>query len=114
MEIPQLFVLILPGLVTPLVGWLNDPRMPQWLRCLIAAVVIIAVSIACAIYVHALTGNAVEDFVIIATWCSALSTTILEPLYKLALMRIPSLFSAFFKQQGPASIQPPTPPAPAA
>jgi predicted PurR-regulated permease PerM len=97
--VPQLFTVVLPVLVTPLVGWLNQPRMPQWLRCFIAAVVIIAVSVLCAVYLHAFTSNVVEDFLITAAWCSVLCTGLLEPLYKLALAEIPGPFAAFFKQR---------------
>jgi hypothetical protein len=106
MEVPQLFTLALPIIVAPLVGWLNNPRMPEWLRCLIAAVVIVAVAALWAVYVHALTNNVVDDFILVASYCSVLSTTLLLPLYKLALVHIPSPFAAFFKP--PTILTPPT------
>lgn len=107
MEIPQLFLLIVPPLiVTPLVGWLNQPQMPQWLRCLIASIVIVVVALACAFYVHAFTGNVVTDFVIVAGWANLLATTILEPLYKMVMYKVPSPFAALFKQ--PTVSTPPT------
>lgn len=97
MEVPQLFTLALPLLVTPLVGWLNQPTMPQWLRCLIASIVIIIVSVVCAVYVHAFTGNVITDFAIVAAWCNLLASTVLEPLYKMALVNWSGPFAAFFK-----------------
>jgi hypothetical protein len=106
MEVPQLFTLALPLLVTPLIGWLNNPRMPQWLRCLIASIVIIVVGLLCAVYVHAFTGNVITDFAIVAAWCNLLATTVLEPLYKMALVNWGGPFAAFFKR--PTVTTPPT------
>ena len=109
MQIPQAFTVVLPILVTPLVGWLNNPRMPEWLRCLIAAVIIVAVSVLWAVYVHAFTSNLIEDFVLIASYCSVLGTTLLLPLYKMALIKLPSPFNAFFNQPQPAQQPEPEP-----
>lgn len=105
MVVPQLFTLALPFVVTPLIGWLNDPKMPQWVRCLIASIVIIVVGLLCAFYVHAFTGNVITDFAIVAAWCNLLASTVLEPLYKMAMFNWSGPFASFFK---PPISTPPT------
>lgn len=93
--LPTILTLILPLLVTALTGLLSHDQAPSWANSLIAALVVLGLSIAAALLDQGLTPNLVADFVVIAGYSAALmASPILKPLYQWLSINTPSPLAA--------------------
>lgn len=100
-SIPTTIALLSPAIVTFVSGILSKEHYPQWINAMIAGFVIILVSFACAFYGGTpLTHDMLLNFVLIASYASALTYGPLQPLHK------------FLRLVSTGPVPPPTPPTP--
>jgi hypothetical protein len=95
--IPPALALLLPFIVTPLVGWLRSDQLASWLNTIIVLVVVFAAAACWALFVHSLTGNVTDDIVLLAGYIAALMAGPLKPLYDFATLKLPSPLAMFAK-----------------
>lgn len=104
MTLPTTLTILLPLIVTILTGLLSHDSLPEWSNALIAAVVVLGLSVVGALLDQSLTPNLVTDFIVIAGYSAALmASPVLKPLYQWLSVNTPSPLTALAKPVVPPS-----------